>query len=92
MSVKEFGKTLPRKDFREVEVLGKSCWVYARALEVNRLGRVMIVVCYDNEDLEGEPVYLATNRLHWDDGRVVLCYSLRFRIDNFYRDTKQNLS
>ena len=73
-SVKEFGKTLPMKDFREV--LGKSYWVCARTLEVNKLGRVRIVVCYDNKDLEGEPVYLATNRLHWDAGRVVLRYSL----------------
>ncbi|MGQ9721129.1 MAG: hypothetical protein ACUVXA_07385 [Candidatus Jordarchaeum sp.] len=67
---------MPRKDFREVEVLGKSYWVCIRTLEVNKLGQVRIVVCYDNKDLEGEPVYLATNRLHWDASRVVFCYSL----------------
>ncbi|MEM3562502.1 MAG: hypothetical protein QXR19_04695 [Candidatus Jordarchaeaceae archaeon] len=45
------------------------------------------MVCYDKEDLEGEPVYLATSRLHWDASRVILLYGLRFRIDNSYRDT-----
>jgi len=86
MSVKEFGKTLSKEDFREIMVRGKSYWVHTRILNVNKLGRVRVVVCYDNEDREGDPVYLVTNRLHWDAKRVVFCYSLRFRIDNFYKD------
>lgn len=80
-----------REAFKEIKVLGKSYWAFTKVLEVNRLGRVRIVVCYDNGDLKEEPVYLATNRLYWEERRVVLSYSLRFRIDPFYKDTKQNL-
>jgi len=29
---------------------------------------VRVVVCYDNRDLNGEPAFLATNRLHWSVG------------------------
>lgn len=91
MSVKEFGKTLSKEDFREIMVRSKSYWVHTMILNVNKLGRVQVVVCHNNEDREGDPVYLVTNRLHWDAKRVVFCYSLRFRIDNFYKDAKQNL-
>ena len=41
--------------------------------------------------LDGELIFLATNRLYWEERRVALSYSLRFRIDTFYKDAKQNL-
>jgi len=91
MGVKEFRDALPREAFREVNVLDKSRWVYTRVLDVNKLGKVRVVICYDNPDLEGEPIYLVTSRLYWEERRVIQCYSLRFRIDSFYKDAKQNL-
>jgi hypothetical protein len=91
MSIRDFEATLARKVFREVKLLDKSHWVYSQVLDVNKLGKVRVVICYDDKDLRGEPVYLATNRLYWEEVRVVLCYSLRFRIDVFYKDAKQNL-
>ena len=91
MTIKAFGEALPREAFREVRVMGRAYWAYTQVLDVNRLGRVRVVVCYDRGDLDGEPVYLATNRLYWEEKRVVQCYSLRFRIDAFYKDAKQNL-
>ena len=50
-----------------------------------------VVICYDDQNQKGEPVFLATNRLYWEEVRVVLVYSLRFRMDAFYRDAKQKL-
>ena len=91
MTIKEFGEALPREAFKEVGVLDKTYWAYTQALYVNKLGKVRGVICYDSKDLDGEPVYLATNRLYWEEVRVVQCYSLRFRIDTFYKDAKQNL-
>ena len=89
MGIKEFEEALPREAFKEVQ--GKSHWAYTQVLDVNRLGKARVVICYDNPDLKGEPVYLATSRLYWEERRVIQCYSLRFRIDNFYKDAKQNL-
>lgn len=54
-------------------------------------GRARVVISYDTPDLEGEPVILASNRTHWEERREAQCYLLRFRVDNFYRDVKQNL-
>jgi len=91
MTIKAFGKTVPKKAFKEVRVLDKAYWVHTQVLDINKLGKIRVVICYDNKDMKGEPVYLATNRLYWEEVKVVQCYSLRFRIDTFYKDTKQNL-
>ena len=91
MSISQLREALPRDAFRMVEVLDKRYWAYTRVLDVNKLGRVRVVICYDNGDLEGEPVYLVTNRLYWEERKVIKCYGLRFRIEGFYRDAKQNL-
>ena len=74
-----------------MEVLDKRFWAYTRVLDVNKLGRAKVVICYDNPELEGDPTYLVTNRLYWEERKVIKCYSLRFRIDGFYKDAKQNL-
>jgi len=91
MTIKELRKILPREAFKWVRVLDKTYWVHTQVLDINKLGKVRVVICHDNKDLKGEPVYLATNRLYWEEVRVVQCYSLRFRIDTFYKDAKQNL-
>jgi hypothetical protein len=90
-NIKEWKETIPREAFSKIEVLGRSFWAYTKVLDVNKLGKVRVVVCYHNPDLEGEPVYLTTSRLYWEEKRIVECYSLRFRIDTFYKDAKQNL-
>ena len=84
-------RRVPRRAFRMVEALNRSYWVYTKVLNVNKLGRVRGVASYDNSDLDGEPVILASSHTHWDEKRVVQCYLLRFRIDNFYKEAKQNL-
>jgi hypothetical protein len=50
-----------------------------------------VVFSYLNGDLAGEPKVLATNRLDWDVKTVLETYLLRWKIDAFYRDAKQEL-
>ena len=91
MNIDEFERGLPREAFKEVKVLGRSHWAYTRVLDINKLGKARVVICYDSPDLEGDPVYLVTSRLYWEERKVIQCYLLRFRIDSFYKDAKQNL-
>ncbi len=53
--------------------------------------KVMVVVTYDNPDLKGDPNFYCTNRLDWDEYKILKLYAKRWRIDAFYRDAKQNL-
>ena len=91
MSISQYRETLPGDAFKMVEVLGEKLWAYTKVLDVNKLGRVRVVICYDSQDLKGDPVILVTNRLYWEERKVIKCYGLRFRIEGFYRDAKQNL-
>jgi hypothetical protein len=91
MSINQYREALPGDAFKKVKVLGKRYWAYTRVLDVNKLGKARTVICYDNQDLEGEPVYLVTNRLYWEEKKVIKCYLLRFRNDSFYKDAQQNL-
>jgi len=91
MKAGEWEERAPRDAFKEIQVLGKSIWIHTQVLDVNKLGKVRVVISYDNPDLEGEPIILASSHTHWEEKRLVQCYLLRFRIDNFYKEAKQNL-
>ena len=41
--------------------------------------------------MEGEPKFIATNRLDWDVKTILKTYLKRWKIDSFYRDAKQEL-
>ena len=53
--------------------------------------RTRIVVSYDNKDLSGDPHFYCTNRLDWNIYRILSLYTRRWRVDVFYRESKQNL-
>ncbi len=80
--ISEWSKTIPKEKFKAVEVWYKRekhvYYCYAK-------------VSYDNPELEGDPVFLCTNRLDWEVFRILRTYVKRWRIDTFYRDAKQSL-
>lgn len=53
--------------------------------------RVRIVVSYENKELKGDPHFYCTNKLDWDIYKILSLYARRWRVDVFYRDSKQNL-
>lgn len=53
--------------------------------------RVRVFFSYLDEKLTGEPKVLATNKLNWDVKTILETYLLRWKIDAFYRDAKQEL-
>src|SRR3972149_8251003 len=53
--------------------------------------RVRVVFSYLDEKLTGEPKVLATNKLNWDVKTILETYLLRWKIDAFYGDAKQEL-
>ena len=69
----------------------RTFWTYAKNVTLKKhCQRVRVVFSYEDK-VEGEPKVLATNRLNWDAKTVVETYLLRWRIDAFYRDAKQEL-
>lgn len=89
--LKDFASTLPREAFKRVMVGETAYWVFSKALDLKGLGKVRIVISYDNEELQGEAAYFATDRIHWESKRILNTYARRGKTEGFYRDTKQNL-
>jgi len=95
VSLADYLKNVPKEAFKEVYVktqAGKRYfWTYAKNVTLKKHHqRVRIVFSYEGE-IAGEPKVLATNRLEWDAKTILETYLLRWNIDAFYRDAKQEL-
>ncbi len=51
-----------------------------------------MVISYDNENLDGEPIYLISNKTNWVQAHKILqIYTMRDPIEHLIRDQKQEL-
>jgi SRSO17 transposase len=97
MSLSDWSKTLPNDKFKPVNVwYEKKKHVFyccAANLKMRSLDgkRVRIVVSYDNKELKGDPHFYCTSRLDWNIYQILSLYARRWRVDVFYRESKQNL-
>ena len=97
MSLSEWAKALSKDKFKPVNVWYEKkkhvFYCYAANLKMRSLDgrRVRIVVSYDNKELNGDPHFYCTNRLDWSIYQILSLYARRWRVDVFYRDSKQNL-
>ena len=89
--VKEFAGTLGRDDVREVKVGGKTYWVYEFKTRLKKIGKVKAVISWKEADLSDDPKYFATNHRPWSSSGILVRYTKRWAIEEFYRDAKQHL-
>jgi len=87
-------QTVPRSKFREVKIRTakgeRRFWAYAKNVTMKEGWRVRVVASYENE-MEGEPKLIASNRLDWDVKTIIKTYLKRWKVDSSYRDAKQEL-
>ncbi len=51
-----------------------------------------VVISYDNQELDGEPIYLISNKINWIQAYKILDhYIMRDSIEHLIRDNKQEL-
>lgn len=91
MAIGDFAETLPGEAFRRIEVGDQTYWVFRKTVDLKGVGKVRIFISHQNEDLSDSPSLFATNRLRWEGKKALRTYSLRWKIETFYRDAKQNL-
>jgi SRSO17 transposase len=94
-SLTDYLKSVPQEVFQKATVKTqdgeRAFWTYAKNVTLKKHHqRVRVVFSYEDE-IKGEPKVLVTNRLDWDAKTIVETYLLRWRIDAFYRDAKQEL-
>jgi len=91
VSVEEFVKKIPAKAFKMVVVNEKTYWTFSLTVRIPSLGKVRLVISYENGKLTDTYVVLVTNALDWEAKRIIATYLLRWPIETFYQDGKEQL-
>ena len=82
---------IPRSAYRQVHVSGRDYWCFALNLRIAGLGKVRLVISFDNPELTGTYAALVSNRGDWSAKEVLLTYLQRWPIETFYQDSKGHL-
>jgi Transposase DDE domain len=96
-TIESFAQSLPKDAFKPVDVQTRhgerrKYWCFSKCLMVHKWRKLRVVISYDNEQLEGEPIYLITNRTHWvQPQKIVQLYMMRDPIEHLIRDGKQEI-
>ena len=91
VSVQEFVKQIPAQAFKMVVVNEKTYWTFSLTVRIPALGKVRLVISYENGNLTDTYVVLVTNALDWEAKRILATYLLRWPIETFYQDGKEQL-
>jgi hypothetical protein len=91
IAVQDLVPLIPATAFRQVKVEDETYWAFTFTVCIPKLGKVRLVISYENADLTGTYVVLVTNRVDWTAQRVIATYLLRWPIETFYQDGKENL-
>ncbi len=97
ISVEEFAKTLSKKDFTRTVVTTRHgepriYWCFCKNMMLKHWKKLRIVISFDNENLEGEPYFLISNKTNWVQAQKILqIYTMRDPIEHLIRDQKQEL-
>lgn len=82
---------IPKSAYRPVTIDNKTYWCFTMTVRVSKLGKVRIVISFDNAELKGTYAILITNRLDWSAQQIITFYLQRWPIETFYQDGKGHL-
>lgn len=91
IQVENWMKLIPASAYKLVKAKGRDYWCFGLNLRVSGLGKVRLVVSFDNPDLTGTYAVLITNRCDWTNKQVLETYLQRWPIETFYQDAKGHL-
>jgi SRSO17 transposase len=91
IAVEDLGPLIPPTAYRAVAVGDKTYWTFTLAVRLPGLGKVRLVVSFDNAELTGTYAVLVTNRVDWNAQRIIALYLQRWPIETFYQDSKTSL-
>ena len=66
-------------------------WTFTLAVRIVGLGKVRLVVSFENAEWTGTYAVLVTNRVDWKAPRIITLYVQRWPIETFYQDGKGHL-
>lgn len=91
IKVEELTALIPKSAFRKATIGEKDYFYFALNLRIPDLGRVRLVISFDNQELNGSYAALVSNRTDWSAKKVIAAYLQRWPIETFYQDGKGHL-
>jgi SRSO17 transposase len=91
IKIEDLVPLIPKYSYKKVTISNKNYWCFSLKVRVPSLGKVRIVISYDNADLTGTYAVLVSNRTDWSAKRMITAYLQRWPIETFYQDSKGHL-
>jgi hypothetical protein len=91
MALEHLVPLIPANAYRPVKVREHTYWCFTLAVRIPGLGKVRIVVSFENEQITGRYVVLVTNRVDWNAAKIIGLYLQRWPTETFYQDSKGHL-
>jgi len=91
IKVQDLVPHIPQNAYKPITVDGRTYYTFTLTVRIPSIGKVRIVVSFDNPELDGNYVVLVTNRTDCNATRIISTYLLRWPIETFYQDSKQLL-
>jgi SRSO17 transposase len=91
LKVEELVPLIPRNAYTQVKIGERGYWYFALNLRVPGLGKVRLVISFENAELTGTSAVLVTNRTDWSAKKILETYLQRWPIETFYQDSKGHL-
>jgi len=91
IKVQDLIPLIPGSAFKAVEIGDQTYYCFSKNVRIPSLGKVRLVISFDNPELDGTCAVLVTNHLSWSPKKIIATYLLRWPIETFYQDAKQQL-
>jgi len=91
IKVEDLVPLIPANAYRKIQLDEQTYWCFTLCVRVSGLGKVRLVISFDNPELQGTYAVLITNRTNWSARQILEQYLKRWPIETFYRDGKQLL-
>lgn len=91
ISVEDLVTLIPANAYRTVKIGDQIYWTFTLSVRIPDLGKVRLVISFDNAELKGTYAVLVSNRVDWTAQRIIATYLQRWPIETFYQDGKEHL-
>jgi len=91
ISVEDLVPLIPANAYRAVKIGEQTYWTFTLTVRIPGLGKVRLVISFENAELTGTYAVLVSNRVDWTAFRMISTYLQRWPIETFYQDGKEHL-
>ncbi len=91
IKVQDLVPLIPPSAFKPMQVGVQTYYCFSKNVRIPTLGKVRLVISFAKPDLTGTYAVLVSSHLSWDAKKIIATYLLRWPIETFYQDAKQNL-